>query len=420
MSLVRWPIRKKMAVTMAVAWFLSYADRVNMSVAVIPMQVEFGWTETVKGIVLASVFLGYISSQLFGGWATDRFGGQRVLAVAVIGFSLLTLLTPVAAETSFAVLIVARTLLGVAEGLAVPATYALIGRWSIVSDRARLLAIVVSGATLGAPGGLIISGWLVEHTGWQMAFYGFGTLGLAWAVFWLMRAHAEPDRDPRVSQQERDLLAASRVERDAKVEVPWRRIIAHPAIWAIVLAKFCALWTVYVFLAWLPSYFSAVQGISVAGSGLFAALPWIAMSAMLYVASWRADGMIRLGRDVTFVRKLMQSIGLLGSTVFLVLVPFAGSAIAAAALTCAAMGMLAFCYSGADPTVMEVAPRYAGSITGLVGTIGNLPGIIAIPLIGWIVDSTGSYSSGFVLAAVINVIGIIVWLAFGTARRVLD
>ncbi|MBT8078209.1 MAG: MFS transporter, partial [Gammaproteobacteria bacterium] len=301
-----------------------------------------------------------------------------------------------------------------------PATYALIGRWSVASDRARLLAIVVSGATLGAPGGLMISGWLVEHAGWQTAFYSFGAVGLAWASFWLLRTHGNPDEDPRIGEAEKDLLAESRVSREAKVAVPWKKIISHPAIWAIIIAKFCALWTVYVFLAWLPSYFSAIQGISVAGSGLFAALPWIAMSAMLYVASWRADGMIRLGRDVTYVRKLMQSIGLLGSTVFLLLVPFAGSALTAVTLTCLAMGMLAFCYSGADPTVMEVAPRYSGSITGLVGTIGNLPGIIAIPLIGLIVDSTGSYSSGFVLAAAINVVGIVVWLKFGTARKIID
>lgn len=130
--------------------------------------------------------------------------------------------------------------------------------------------------------------------------------------------------------------------------------------------------------------------------------------------------MISGGRDATFVRKLMQTIGLVASTVFLLLVPGADSAVIAVVLTCCAMGMLAFCYSGADPTVMEVAPRFSGSIAGMVGTIGNLPGIIAIPLIGWMVDTTGSYSSGFILAAVINVIGVIIWLAFGTARKIIE
>ena len=203
----RWPIRKIMVVAMAAAWFLSYADRVNMSVAVIPMQAEFGWSETVKGFVLASVFVGYISSQLFGGWATDKFGGVRVLAVAVTGFSVFTLLTPMAAETSFTALIAVRAALGLAEGLAVPATYSLIGRWSVTRERAGLLAIVVSGATLGAPGGLMISGWLVQYSGWQTAFYVFGVIGLAWAAYWLLTMHDDPDRHPNISEEERNLLA---------------------------------------------------------------------------------------------------------------------------------------------------------------------------------------------------------------------
>lgn len=60
-----------MIITLAMAWFLSYADRVNMSVASIPMQAEFGWDETTKGVVMGSVFLGYIGSQLLGGiWVT--------------------------------------------------------------------------------------------------------------------------------------------------------------------------------------------------------------------------------------------------------------------------------------------------------------------------------------------------------------
>jgi ACS family sodium-dependent inorganic phosphate cotransporter len=308
----------------------------------------------------------------------------------------------------------------VAEGFAVPATYAFIGRWSPPNERARLLAIVVSGATIGAPGGLMVSGILIENFGWQSAFYVFGVLGFGWAVYWLSTAHDSPALHPRISEQERDLLEDSQPPEDGPVSVPVKALLTHPAVWAIIINKFCALWMVYVFLAWLPSYFSTVQGISLAGSGLFAALPWIAMSLMLYVASAWSDGLISGGRNIDFVRKLMQVIGLGGAMIFLALIPFANSALMALLATSSAMGALACCYSGADPTVMEIAPRYRGFLTGLVGTLGNLPGIIAIPLIGWLVDTTGSYNTGFIVAAAINMVGIIVWLAFGTGRKVID
>ena len=216
------------------------------------------------------------------------------------------------------------------------------------------------------------------------------------------------------------MLTSEAAQEQTHTTVPVARILRHPAVWAIVFNKFCTLWIVYVFLAWLPSYFSAVQGISVAGSGLYVALPWLAMSAMLYVAAGLADGMLTRGRDIDAVRKLMQVLGLGGSMLFLALVPFADSVTMAIAATCAAMGMLAFCYSGADPTVMEIAPRYRGFVTGLVGTVGGTPGIIAIPLIGWLVDTTGSYNWGFVSAAILNLAGIVVWLMFGTGRKVID
>jgi nitrate/nitrite transporter NarK len=163
-----------------------------------------------------------------------------------------------------------------------------------------------------------------------------------------------------------------------------------------------------------------VQGISIAGSGLFAALPWIAMSLMLYVAAARADGLLSGGRSIDFVRKLMQVCGLGGAMVFLLMIPYADTAMLALVATCLAMGALGFCYSGADPTVLEIAPRYRGFLSGLVGTIGGLPGIIAIPLIGWLVDTTGSYNWGFMSAALLNVFAIVVWLGMGTGRKVID
>jgi ACS family sodium-dependent inorganic phosphate cotransporter len=144
------------------------------------------------------------------------------------------------------------------------------------------------------------------------------------------------------------------------------------------------------------------------------------MSLMLYVASGWSDGMLAGGSDIDAVRKRMQVLGLGGALLFLLLIPMAGSTAVALLITCLATGALAFCYSGADPTVMEVAPRHKAFVTGLVGTIGNLPGIIAIPLIGWLVDSTGSYSWAFISSALLNVVGIVVWLAYGTGRKVID
>ena len=66
------------------AVFVCYIDRVNISVAIIPMQEAFGWSDTTKGLVLSSFFVGYMLTQAPSGWLTNRIGGKIVLGAAVL------------------------------------------------------------------------------------------------------------------------------------------------------------------------------------------------------------------------------------------------------------------------------------------------------------------------------------------------
>jgi hypothetical protein len=52
--------------------------QVNMSVAIIPMAVEFGWSAADKGLISSAFFWGYTLTQIPGGLATRRFGGSAV------------------------------------------------------------------------------------------------------------------------------------------------------------------------------------------------------------------------------------------------------------------------------------------------------------------------------------------------------
>jgi len=82
--------------------------------------------------------------------------------------------------------------------------------------------------------------------------------------------------------------------------------------------------------------------------------------------------------------------------------------------------MLAFTYSGFAPNTLEIAPKYAGILAGISNTVATLPGIIGIVITGWLVDMTGSYSSALALAAVLNILGAIVWIFLARAEPVID
>jgi ACS family sodium-dependent inorganic phosphate cotransporter len=95
---------------------ISYADRSNIAIAIIPMSKEFGWTPAIEGAIFSCFFYGYMATQVLGGYLADKFGGKWVFGAGALGWSIFTLLTPLAAKTHFGLLIAVRVLLGVAEG----------------------------------------------------------------------------------------------------------------------------------------------------------------------------------------------------------------------------------------------------------------------------------------------------------------
>src|SRR5271157_442907 len=105
-----WPRRYTIVVLFALATALCYIDRVNISIAIIPLARAKGYDPAAKGLVLSAFFWGYLWLQMPGGWVADRFGGKRILAVGVALWSIATFLTPPAASISFAGLLLMRAL----------------------------------------------------------------------------------------------------------------------------------------------------------------------------------------------------------------------------------------------------------------------------------------------------------------------
>ena len=402
------------------AAFVCYIDRVNISVAAIAMQSEFGWSETTKGLVLSSFFVGYMLAMGVAGWLADRFGGKLVLGLAVVWWSLLTVLTPWAAYASFAMLIAARVALGLGEAATFPASYGMFSRWVPVDERARSISLLASGIPIGTLFALVTTGWIVENYGWPAVFYWFGAVGLVWAAVWFRVIHDDPAAHPRISSAELDRIGVETGEPRERVAFPWRAFLKLPAFWALLVNHFCSNVLLYVALAWLPSYFRDVQGLSLTGAGLYSAAPWLSMFVVTNIAGWIADHLQSRGWSVLAVRKTMQTVGLLGGAVFLLLLREADSANVAVLLMCGALGIASFCISGFGTNHLDIAPKHAGVLMGITNTVGTVPGVVGVALTGWLVDTTGSYDSVFVMVASVNLVGTVVWLLFAKGEKLVD
>ena len=224
-----WPRRWLLAAGCFLAIFVCYVDRVNISFAILPMSTQYGWAKTTQGWVLSSFFIGYLTTQLLGGWLATRIGGRSVLAFGVLWWSAFTLVTPLAAELSFGALIAARVGMGLGEGVAFPSIYQLFGRWIPVRERARATGLVGSGMPLGTIAATLATPWLVAAHGWPSVFYAFGLLGVVWYAYWRLATSERPGG--RAGHPRRGARVDPREHRDAKPRVRQsrgRRSCARP------------------------------------------------------------------------------------------------------------------------------------------------------------------------------------------------
>ncbi|MFN8570789.1 MAG: MFS transporter [Gemmatimonadaceae bacterium] len=400
----RWPPYYTVVLLCFAAVFISYLDRTNISVASIAMQEEFGWSETTKGFVLSSFFIGYLVLQVVSGTLANKFGGWIVLGIAVVWWSLFTILTPPAALLSLPALVGARIALGLGEAAVFPSAINMVGRWVPPAQRSRAVSLFISGLSIGTVVALPATGGLVRAYGWPMPFYVFGALGFVWAYFWFRRVNGGRGEDAQPA------ATGSR-------SIPWRRIWGTPAVWAIIVNHFCHNWALYLLLAWLPSYFKSTFHVTLANAGVLSAAPWLTNFLMANIGGHAADRMMRAGRSATFVRKLLQCSGLLGCGAGLLLLQQAGTVGVAVALMCGAAGMLGLCISGYGPNAFDIAPQYADVIWGISNTAGTIPGIVGVAVTGWLVQGTGSYSTPFIVTAGIGAFGALVYLTIGSGER---
>jgi len=412
-----WPRRYTVVGACFFVMFLSYIDRVNISVAAVAMQNALDWSESRKGFVLSSFFIGYMLMQIIGGWLANVFGGKRVLIASLVLCSLCTALTPIAAHLSFVLLIAVRIGLGLTEAPINPSVYNIFGRWVPASERARSVGLYSSAGFLGTFTALALTGWAVQRFGWESPFYVFGLAGLIYAtVLHRLISDSPGDADwQRVAAAEQQADPGKQATTVASV--PWSKLLSQSPFWALVFTFFCTSWIFYVLLSWMPSYFTRVHGLPVARAGYYSMASWLVMFMLMNAASWVSDSLVKRGWTTTKTRKFMTSIGLFGAGAMLMIIPRATTPLQALALFSIALGFLALAYSSEAPNVLDIAPRYADVLFGILNTFGSLPGVIGVALTGILVQVTRSYDSAFGIAGILALSGGLVFLFFGTGKK---
>ena len=389
-------------------FFNVYALRVNLSVAIVAMtenrtvehddgtvsyEQYFDWNSKQKGLVLSSFFYGYICTQFVGGYLASKIGGNIVFAAGIGVTALLTLITPLAANTSLYLLLVIRIIEGIFEGLTFPCMYDMWSKWAPPLERSRMAGFAMAGSYVGTVVSMSVSGLLASKYGWESVFYVFGLIGLIWCILWMMIVKERPEKDPYISKEEKNYIVASlgnQLNHQPKFsDTPWKAIWTSTPVWAIIVAHFAESWGFFTLLTELPSFLKDVLDFDLTKSGFVAAIPYLTLSILLFISGYLADWLqIRKYLTTTQVRRYFNCSSFLAQTVFMMIAAYLLHPVLSVLCLTIGVGLGAFSLSGFAVNHLDIDPQYASILMGISNTFGTIPGIVSPLLTGVIVTSS--------------------------------
>ena len=379
------------------AYMVTYMDRVVISVAAPSIQEEFGFSVITMGWIFASFQIAYALFQVPGGWLGDRFGPRRALTGIVVWWSTFTAVT--ALTWSAASMIVARFLFGMGEAGAFPNATRSLSRWMLPGERGWAQGLTHAGARLGGAITPIFVAFLILSFGWRMPFFIFAVVGLVWAAGWFWYYRDTPREHRSVNEAERDMLeAALGTSSIVKRSVPWRQLLTNPQMWLLSMMYFCYAYSINIFLTWFPNYLDDARGFDLAQMGLFASIPLMAGVVGDLAGGWASDWLVKKEHGLTFARR---SVAIVGFVTAGITIPFAVTAddpLVSVAYFAFAVFALELTVGVSWAVTLDIGGEFAGSVSAIMNTCGNIGGALAGVLTGYIVAESGWEPAFYVLS----------------------
>ncbi|XP_070766815.1 voltage-gated purine nucleotide uniporter SLC17A9-like [Enoplosus armatus] len=408
-----WPrhLARKWILTLFMGTCLLYCARMAMPMCAVSMAASFHWSKIDSGLVLGGFFWGYCFTQILGGHASDKVGGERVLFISAASWALITAGTPLLAKLgshTLALMTMARFLMGLLQGVFFPSLASLCSQRVVEGERGFLMSTMNSGGYLGIllAGGM--GSLMLDWCGWESMFYCIGFLAGLWAlIVWQYFLKGEV----ALKQKERSNNSQWSLSRRL-----WRSLCKKPPIWAMVFAHMCMCSSSYTLLSWLPTYFK--ESFPHAKGWVYNVIPWLAAIPSALGGGYFSDFLINRGYRVVYVRKIMQFFAMGVSSMFIM--PLSGNVTfpSAVIFVSAAMGLSTFTSGGVSVNVQDLTPSCAGALFGFMNMLGAFMGLVLVSVSGYLIEVTLSWATVFSLVTLVNVTGLGIFLFFGDARRV--
>jgi ACS family glucarate transporter-like MFS transporter len=400
---------------------INYIDRIALSVAAKPIVAEFGFSPVQMGYLFSGFLWTYVVCLIPLGVLVERVGARNMVGGGIAIWSAATALT--AATGGFVSILLARLVMGASEATAFPACGRVIRDWFPERERGFVTTLFNGGSSAGPAVGAILTAALVSSFDWRTAFLVLGAIGFIWLVAWAIwygaPEHvswlADAEKTKILAERNGDGASASHGPQPSSVVY----LLSQRSVWGLVLTQACLVYTAYLFLTWLPTYLQSTRELSTMNTGYLTAVPYL-VTVVLGVTIARLSDRMLTSKDIQAGRRrnFIAAMALLAMLILLApLVDGLGQLLLVLTL------VLTGSTTGAGLNFTLASdllrnPRDVSRVVAITAFGGNLFGLIAPIITGYVVSGTGGYTWAFRIAAVLLFCGCLATL--GLTRRPIE
>jgi MFS family permease len=396
----RFTTPNRILLLLCAMYFLLFVDRVNLATAAPSIQTELGLSNTQLGIVFSAFAYPYALFQLLGGAIGDRFGPRLTLAVSLVVVCIATALTGIIG--GFASLFAVRLALGFGEGCALPTATRAMSSWIPESQWGFAQGITHTFARLGLFLTPPIVALLIAWFSWRASFFIVAGISLLWLLVFVWYFRDEPREHPGITQEDIAILPA-RARAKGSRNIPWFKLARFIA--PVTAVDFCYGWTLWIFQSWLPSFFVQNYQLNLGSTALYSAGVLFAGVVGDTLGGLVSDWLLHRTGNIVFARRAVIVTGFTGAFIFLIPVMLVDDLTTAAICLSLAFFFAELIVAPIWAVPMDIAPRYAGTASGMMNFGFGLAGIVSPLFFGTMIDLTGTWTVPFAVSIGLLMLG---------------
>lgn len=235
-------------------YMVNYMDRQVFAVAVEPMKLELGLSDSQMGVIQTCFLMGMALFAFPAAYMVDRWSRRKAIGLMAVLWSAFTFITGLG--KSFTSVLVPRVLVGVGEAGFASGGTPLIAAAFPQEKRSRVMGIFNLAIPLGSGLGMILGGSIAKTYGWRVPFYAFAVPGLILGMLALFMKDYKTVRHLDGTGRRIGFFTAAA----SLFRIPTLKWLYFGFAMQNVMA--------FSFLSWAPAYVMRVQGVDAAKAGM--------------------------------------------------------------------------------------------------------------------------------------------------------